>query len=189
VSEQLCLLAAEIAGAGGTPYVTTSRRTPGLVLDALRADLPAGAPLFEWTPGGADNPYLGLLGLADGFIVTGDSVSMMAEVVRTQKPLAILDLPLGRFGAIDQWRRTTTRELFAAGSGWRRLVATAAYRARLLDATRDFRAFHQMLLDHGLAVRADEPLRPPTGAVPDDLPEVAARIDALMGTAPGYTPH
>jgi hypothetical protein len=55
-----------------------------------------------------------------------------------------------------------------------------AYRAGLLDATRDFRAFHQMLLDRGLAVRAGEPLLPPKGAVPDDLPAVVARIKALM---------
>ena len=84
-----------------------------------------------------------------------------------------------RLGALDQWRRTLTGRLFATKGGWRRLVV-AAYRARLLDATRDFRAFHRMLLDQGLAVRAGEPLLPPQGAVPDDLPIVAARIRALM---------
>ena len=117
VAERLCRLAAEIARAGGTPYVTTSRRTPRAVVEALRAGLPAAAQLFEWTPGSADNPYLALLGLADGFIVTGDSVSMMAEVVRARKPLAILDLPLGRFGALDQRRRTLMRGLFAPDAG------------------------------------------------------------------------
>lgn len=185
LSERLCRLAGEIVAAGGTPYVTTSRRTPRAVVDALRAKLPASAQLFEWTPAGADNPYLALLGLADGFIVTGDSVSMMAEVVRARKPLAILDLPLGRFGALDQWRRALLRRLFDADGGWHRRVANAAYHARLLDATRDFQAFHQMLLDHNLAVRAGEPLLPPNGAVPDDLPMVVARIRALMGTPPG----
>jgi uncharacterized protein len=183
VSERLCRLATEIAAAGGTPYVTTSRRTPRAVFDALRAGLPQAAQLFEWAPGSADNPYLALLGLADGFIVTGDSVSMMAEVVRMRRPLAILDLPLGRFGAIDQWRRTLMRGLFAPDAGRvRRLVAAGAYRAGLLHATRDFRAFHRMLLDQGLAVRAGEPLLPPRGAMPDDLPMVVARINALMGT-------
>ena len=181
VANRLCGLATEIAGAGGTPYVTTSRRTPPGVVETLRTGLPTGAQLFEWTPERADNPYLGLLGLADGFIVTGDSVSMMAEVVRARKPLAILDLPLGRFGAIDQWRRTLTRRLFGADA-WRRLAAGAS-RARLLDATRDFRAFHRMLLEQGLAVRAGEPLLPPRGALPDDLPAVVARISALMGAA------
>jgi hypothetical protein len=181
VSTQLCRLAAEIAGAGGTPYVTTSRRTPGAVAEALRAQLPERARLFQWTPESAANPYLALLGLADGFIVTGDSVSMMAEVVRARKPLAILELPLGRLGAIDQVRRGMLRRLFHRRGGPGGLMAAAATRAGLLAATRDFRAFHQSLFDAGLAVRAGRPLALPKGAAPDDLPTVVARIKALMG--------
>ncbi len=184
VSEQLCRLAAGIAAAGGTPYVTTSRRTPRAVVEGLRSELPPGAQLFEWMPESADNPYLALLGLDDGFIVTGDSVSMLAEVVRARRPLAVLELPLGPLGAIDQARRSLLRRLFRAETGHiRRLAMAAACRARLLDATRDFRAFHQMLFDHRLAVRAGEPLVPPTGAVPDDLPVVVARIKALIAAA------
>jgi uncharacterized protein len=185
VSGQLCRLAAGIAAAGGTPYVTTSRRTPHAVVDALRSELPLGAQLFEWTPEGADNPYHALLGLADGFIVTGDSVSMLAEVVRARKPLAILPLPHGRLGAIDQARRSLLRRLYRPGSGRiLQFAMVAACRAHLLDATRDFRAFHQMLFERGLAVRAGEPLVPPRGALPDDLPLVVARINALMDAAP-----
>jgi mitochondrial fission protein ELM1 len=182
VSAELCRLAAGIEAAGGTPYVSTSRRTPRAVVYALRTGLPPGAQLFEWTPEPADNPYLALLGLADGFIVTGDSVSMMAEVVRARKPLAILDLPLGRAGAIDQLRRSLLRRLFAPDAGGlRRLLAAGAHRAGLLQATRDFRAFHRMLLDQGLAVPAGERLLPPRGAVPDDLAAVVASIRTLMG--------
>jgi uncharacterized protein len=185
VSAQLCRHAAGIAAAGGTPYVATSRRTPRAVVEALRAELPPGTQLFEWTPESADNPYLALLGLADGFIVTGDSVSMQAEVVRAQKPLAILELPLSRLGAIDQLRRSLLRRLFRAGGGpIGQLALAAAWRARLLDATRDFRAFHRMLLYRGLAVRAGAPLVPPRGVVPDDLPMVTARINSLMDAAP-----
>ena len=66
----------------------------------------------------------------------------------------------------------------AAGRGG--LLAAAATRAGLLAATRDFQAFHQMLFDAGLAVRAGEPLAPPKGAVPDDLPAVVARISGLI---------
>jgi uncharacterized protein len=184
VSGELCRLAAGIAGAGGTAYVTTSRRTPRAVVEALRSELPAGARLFQWAPQSAENPYLALLGLADGFIVTGDSVSMLAEVVRAQKPLAILELPLGRLGAIDQVRRSVLRRLFRSDGGpIRQLALAAARRAHLLDATRDFRAFHRMLLDRGLAVRAGAPLVPPRGAVPDDLPTVVARINTLMAAA------
>jgi mitochondrial fission protein ELM1 len=181
VADRLRTLATEIAQAGGTPYVTTSRRTPRPVVAALRATLPQGARLFEWTPDGPDNPYLALLGLADGCIVTGDSVSMIAEVVRARKPLGILDLPLGPLGGIDQVRRSLARRLFHPESGrLRRLIAAGAGATHVLQATRDFRAFHQMLIDSGLAVRAGEPLLPPRGAVPDDLPAVVTRIRALM---------
>ncbi|MDX1575704.1 MAG: ELM1/GtrOC1 family putative glycosyltransferase, partial [Kiloniellales bacterium] len=66
-----------IAETGGTAYFTTSRRTPADLMAALRAGLPKGAHLFAWAPDASDNPYLGLLALADGFVVTGDSISMM----------------------------------------------------------------------------------------------------------------
>jgi hypothetical protein len=185
VADRVLELAGGIARSGGTPYVSTSRRTPRAVVEALRAGLPQEARLFEWTPDSSDNPYLALFGLADGFIVTGDSVSMLAEVARARKPLAILELPLGPLGGIDQVRRELAHRLFQRdGGGLRRLLAAGAVRSRLLDATRDFRAFHRMLFDAGLAVRAGEPLRPPTGAVPDDLPAVVARIEALMDPGP-----
>jgi hypothetical protein len=151
---------------------------------ALRAGLPDGARLFEWTIDGADNPYLALLGLADGCIVTGDSVSMLAEVVRARKPLAILDLPLGRWGAFDQVRRTLLARLYRPDAGpLAQLIGGLAHGGHLLEPTRDFRAFHRMLIDSGLAVRAGEPLAPPTGTVPDDLPAVVSRIRTLAGPA------
>jgi mitochondrial fission protein ELM1 len=180
VGEQLCRLAAGIAAAGGTPYVTTSRRTPGAVVEQLRAQLPEHAQLFEWAPEALDNPYLALLRLADGFIVTGDSVSMLAEVVRAKKPLAILELPLGRLGAVDHVRRSLLRRLFHGGGEARRLVTAAACRTGLIAATRDFQAFHSRLYECGLATRAGTPLAAPAGAVPDDLPAVVARIRSLI---------
>jgi mitochondrial fission protein ELM1 len=182
VADRLRARAAEIAGAGGTPYVTTSRRTPRPVVDALRAGLPQGARLFEWTPDGPDNPYLALLSLADGCIVTGDSVSMLAEVVRARKPLGILDLPLGRFGAMDQVRRSLLARLYRPDAGrLAQIITGVAYRTGVLEATRDFRAFHRMLIDSGLAVRAGAPLEPPRTPPPDDMAAVVDRIRALMG--------
>ena len=93
---------------------------------------------------------------------------------------------MGRFGGIDQLRRSLARRLFHPDSGrLRRLIATGAAATHVLEATRDFRAFHRMLIDSGLAVSAGEPLQPPTGALPDDLPAVVARIQALMAAPPG----
>ena len=51
----------------------------------------------------------------------------------------------------------------------------------LLPRTRDFTAVHKLLIDRGLAVPAGGDIPPPTGQVPRDLPEVVARIRALLG--------
>ncbi len=186
VSARLVDLAADIVDKGGTPYVTTSRRTPMATVSTLKAELPAGARLSEWKPNLAENPYRALLGLADGFMVTGDSISMMVEVIRMGKPLAILDLPRSWLGRIDQSRRSLTRWLFAPGAdrtrnSLRELLGVSLYRRHLLRHTRDILAFHDMLIDERLAVRAGEDFRPPPGRLTDDLPGVINRVKALLG--------
>jgi hypothetical protein len=111
---------------------------------------------------------------------------MMVEIARLGRPLAILDLPTGRLGALDQLRRSLTRVLFAPGAapgGLRQRLATTLHRTGLLTHTRDFRAFHRLLLERGLAVRAGEPFRRAPGTAPDDLPLVVARIRALLEPA------
>jgi mitochondrial fission protein ELM1 len=179
-----------IEESGGTPYVTTSRRTTQNVVDVLKEELPAQARLFTWTPDAApeDNPYRALLGGADTFVVTGDSISMMVEVLRLKKPLAIFPLPSGRWGRLDLWRRSLASWLFnprraTAGDRLRHSVARGVYYLdvfKLLSATRDFRAFHRLLVDSGLAVWAGSASRPPKGSPPDDLELVTQRIRGLF---------
>jgi hypothetical protein len=186
VVNRLLKIATGITGDfGGTPYITTSRRTPPALVDALQEKLPPGALLFRWTPDAMDNPYLGLLGLADGFMVTGDSISMMVEVVRSGKSLAILPLPPGRLGRLDQLRRSLVRRLFAPTKGpmpnrARQALARTAYRIGFINQTRDFSAFHQLLIQQGLAVQVNRGFPPPCGQLPDDLSAVIGRIKALM---------
>jgi mitochondrial fission protein ELM1 len=186
VVRRLLSLAAEVVATGGTAYLTTSRRTPQAVVAKLAAGLPAGAALFRWQADAADNPYQGLLGRADGFVVTGDSLSMVVEVIRLRRPLAILDLPIGRVGRLDQLRRTLARLVFepaakAPAGSWRRRLALALYHLGVVGYARDFQAFHGMLFERGLAVPAGQALAPPSGEVSDDLGRVVARIRALMG--------
>jgi uncharacterized protein len=188
VTDRLLGLVAEVLEQGGTPYLSTSRRTPPAIVAALAAALPKGARLFRWTPDGPDNPYLGLLGLADGLVVTGDSISMMVECIRLRRPLAIFDLPSTRIGALDHLRRSLAHLVFAPAvhappRSFRRQLALAAYRLGLVSYTRDFRAFYRMLVERGFAVPAGQPFAPPTGEVPDDLARVAARIRGLMDDA------
>ncbi len=183
--DRLCGAVAAVAASGATPYVTTSRRTPPTVVEALSSRRPPAGHLFEWTAAATENPYHALLGLADGFVVTGDSISMIVEVIRMGKPLQIFALPTGRLGTLDQARRALTRRLFApapgpAGAPLRQYAARALYRAGVISQTRDFRAFYRMLYDQGLASPFGGPFTPPRGAVPDDLARVVTRIKALM---------
>jgi len=173
---------------GGTPYVTTSRRTTPEVVEVLRRDLPAQAVFYEWTVDASDNPYRALLGSADGFIVTADSVSMMVEVIYLHKPLALFPLPGGWLGSIDQWRRSLAHWLFdprqnTVADRWRHRVARGFYYVdvfKVLCATRDFRAFHRLLVEQGLAVWSGQPFKQPKAQLPDDVGAVVKRIEALF---------
>ena len=90
--ERLGSLARRLADSGGgSLLVTGSPRTPDAVMDALESTLAAPYYLYRWGDGG-DNPYQGLLALADAFVVTGESMSMLAEAAATGKPLYIFDM-------------------------------------------------------------------------------------------------
>jgi mitochondrial fission protein ELM1 len=171
---------------GGTPYVTTSPRTPPRTVGVLKDSLPEGARFFEWRRGAPDNPYRALLGLADGFVVTGDSISMLVEVAKLGKPLAIYPLPYAWLHKLDRLRRSGARWLYREGDassagGLRRALLKIGGALHLLPRTRDFTAVHELLIDRGLAVPAGSPLRPSSGDVPNDLPAVVARVRALVG--------
>jgi mitochondrial fission protein ELM1 len=73
----------------GSLALTFSRRT-GQENEALLRQELAGVPSYIWD-GQGENPYFGLLALADAIVVTGDSVSMMSEVCATGKPVYIYD--------------------------------------------------------------------------------------------------
>jgi hypothetical protein len=173
---------------GGTPYVTTSRRTTPEVVEVLREELPEQAVFFEWSVLAEDNPYRALLGSADGFLVTSDSVSMMTEVIYLGKPLAIIPLPTGALGGLDQCRRSLAHWLFnpkhnTPWDRWRHAVARGVYyldRFKLLCATRDFRAFHRHLVSRHLAVWAGQDFTTHSGSLPDDLGKIVERIKALQ---------
>lgn len=187
VEDGLVALARDVAEKqGGTPYVTTSPRTPPDTVAALKAKLPAAAQFFEFRPNAPDNPYRALLGLADGFIVTGDSISMLVEVAKLHRPLAIYPLPYAMIHKADRVRRRFARWLYSEGDetetdGLRRVLLKTGRALHALPRTRDFTAVHDLLIDRGLAVPAGAALRPSSGDVPNDLPAVVARVRALVG--------
>lgn len=68
--------------------VTTSRRTPKEIVSYLKKELPK--PMFFYQFGDkAENPYFGLLSMADMLVVTGDSMSMCSECAGAGVPMII----------------------------------------------------------------------------------------------------
>lgn len=81
-------------GRGGALLVSTSRRTGLGAAAALEDAIDVPAYIHRWGDGeGDDNPYFGILGLGDGVVVTGDSMSMCSEACATGKPVYIFAPP------------------------------------------------------------------------------------------------
>jgi mitochondrial fission protein ELM1 len=81
--------------------ITPSRRTPAPVR-ALLADVFGADPrVFLWDLAG-ENPYRGILALADRLVVTSDSVSMVSEALSAPRPVEIFDLGFGRHAGFIQ---------------------------------------------------------------------------------------
>jgi mitochondrial fission protein ELM1 len=76
----------------GSVLLTTSRRTPKKVTDALLEEM-RGVPVYFHNPTTASpedlNPYMGFLSKASAIIVTGDSLSMVSEAASTGLPLYV----------------------------------------------------------------------------------------------------
>ncbi len=88
-------LAAQLAGMMHADrvglMVTPSRRT-GPAVRRVLADTLAPLGAMVWN-GSGDNPYLGMLALADAIVVTSESVSMVSEAVATRAPVLLAALP------------------------------------------------------------------------------------------------
>jgi uncharacterized protein len=149
---------------GGSLLVTTSPRTGSAQASALAKAITRPAHCNLWQPG-ADNAHHAILALADRFIVTGDSVSMLAEACRTGRPVAICELP--RHG------------LYAAWSGERGLGRLLA-RSGLVSPPRDPQAVVRRLVEERYAARLGDPEPASFVPVPDERGRIVAAIKTLM---------
>jgi uncharacterized protein len=87
--------------------LTPSRRTDAAVVRVLRERLgPLGAWVWE---GQGENPYFGMLALADVIVATEDSVSMVSEAVATSAPVLLARLP-GSSRRIDAFHQALLDE-------------------------------------------------------------------------------
>ncbi|HJR72819.1 MAG TPA: mitochondrial fission ELM1 family protein, partial [Luteimonas sp.] len=84
-------LEAVLAREGGSVLVTTSRRTPAELRDALRHRY-GETPGVVWRgPEDGENPYPGLLAWADRIVCSPDSVNMISEACATAAPVFVFD--------------------------------------------------------------------------------------------------
>jgi mitochondrial fission protein ELM1 len=177
-----------VEDSGGSLYITTSRRTPSEVVEMLRRECPRSARLFEFDAEASpsENPYHALLALADRFIVTTDSASMMVEVARLGRSLAIYSLEnetglfergLMALGILRPFHPRT--EPMPAGGLWARLM----YRIGRPGHNRDMSAIPRVLVEKGRASWLGDEWVQPSAFVGDELEEVADRIRALVESA------
>jgi mitochondrial fission protein ELM1 len=75
---------------GGGLMITASRRTDAASQAVLRETL-GDLPIDFWD-GTGDNPYVAMLAIADGIVVTEDSVTMACEAASTGKPLFVAEI-------------------------------------------------------------------------------------------------
>ncbi len=129
--------AAGLAGHGSL-LITTSRRTPPEAIALFGPLLTTPHLLHRWDTD-KDNPYLGLLGCADGIIVTGDSLSMCTEACVSGKPVYIFANPT----VAPAKHRTLHAELYKRGM------------ARSLDVNATLDWAHTPPLDDAALVAAE----------------------------------
>ena len=79
------------ASKNGALLVTTSARSPKGTLALIKQEINVPALFFDYSDRHSANPYYGFLALADSFIVTAESISMLTESCATGKQVYVYD--------------------------------------------------------------------------------------------------
>jgi uncharacterized protein len=164
----------------GTLLVTTSPRTGAEATAALRAAIRARCHFHEWTPDDSFNPYLGYLALADAIVVTGESMSMVAEACATDKPVYLFDMGQGwtrmRPGGADEVPSLSLGECLRPN----RIVQWLVAHCLPIRVRRDVRVVLRQLVASGRACWLGDAARPANSVPSDDLLRAAARARELF---------
>jgi hypothetical protein len=170
---------AAVAAAGGTLLVSTSPRTPADAAEALIKAIACRNLTYRWKAGDPENPYHAFLVLADRFIVTADSASLLVEACLMDKPVRLFSWPMRRALPLRAkewlWRRYGKNARGALAATIDRLVYWG-----LLKPPRDFAALHGELRARGLIAGLGEN-EAVTRRPLDDMERAVAAIRALFG--------
>jgi mitochondrial fission protein ELM1 len=182
-----------VAGAGGTLFAVTSRRTGATVTRALRLAVGGDRHLYAWRKDDPDNPYRALLAEADALVVTGDSESMLAEATATGKPVYIYELPERPHGPVNRLRkwvadgassRPLTRKGTVRPQQGREYLCARLIQSGLVRPPSDLGELHRNLFDRELALPFPSPLRLVPRQPLNETDIVAAKVISLVGFSP-----
>ena len=184
---------------GGSVLVSSSRRTSKAAAESLLSALGSScshAYVWQTDRQNSENPYMGYLALADAFVVTGESASMLAEACTTRKPVAIFPLP-ERSAGVLAWVRSVGRTLGDAVArrayarplnkrgierpqrGVQRVCAGLLAKGWVRTGGHS-RQLHESLIAHGLAIYFDGSLPPSPASSVNEMNRVADRVRTMM---------
>jgi mitochondrial fission protein ELM1 len=136
---------------GGSLLITTSARSPQGAGEIIASAVTVPRFLFDWQPGAADNPYHAFLALADGFVVTSDSMSMLAEACAMRKPVYIFDMD-GKPPGGTRRRSGSRLSGLLRSLRYKSLTHNLAQHLAPTRMRRDVRLLHEALIEKGRAV-------------------------------------
>lgn len=154
---------------GGSLLVSTSSRTSAAAVDALQASIDVPNHFYRWRPADENNPYFGILALADQLIVTGDSIAMLSESCATGRPVKIFDIGGMRGGDAPQRDHRLGGSLYALLMRW-----------LWEPLSRDITLVHRELLASGHAVWMDQALTTVRVRAENDLQRSVAAVKNLL---------
>ncbi len=151
---------------GGSVVITTSARTRTDVADVLDSALTVPASLHRYRPDDPDNPYFGILALADAFVVTSDSVAMLSEAAAAGRPVHIFNL--GETGPEG-------RDHSVKSVSYRTMMALLPKRL-----SRDIGLFHDAFVAAGHGTWSNDACSVVAGAANAEIDATVARARSLI---------
>jgi mitochondrial fission protein ELM1 len=161
--------------AGGSLLATFGPRAVPEVAEAFRSAIagPAYIHLKQPQDVGTENPYRAYLHLADRFIVTSDSASMVAEAARSGKRVDVFPIPKRGDWRVALGRRALKR---SGGQGVLASVCRVLLDSGFVTSVRDLDRYHEELRRAGMLEPGDAAARRQA----EELSRAAARVRALV---------
>jgi mitochondrial fission protein ELM1 len=153
--------------------VSTSPRTPAVLLDAVTSRLTPAHYVYRWRPDDAANPLGEILARASAFVVTADSASMLAEACATGRPVASYSPPLRPMARL-------LRRQWLPGQRWRERATAAGW----WIPARDMHRIHTELIGQGRIVDIGDldPFAPDADVVLPEWRQASEDLRELLGS-------